>query len=104
MSSFGRRSRPPDRRHVCDVTVAPSHLLNVETKVIPTSSLTHIRNVDGLALNRGKFDSNNQNEKKELSHCRIHQAGIIKVLSEQRKVPWFHFLCYNIHPVSHGEE
>ena len=89
MSSFVRRSRSSDCHHVRDVTVAPSHLLNVETKVIPTSSLTHIRNVDGLALNRGKSDSNNQNEKKELHHCRIHQAGIIKVLSEKIEISWF---------------
>ena len=85
MSSFVRSSRPSDRRHVCDVTVTPCHLKSIAIKVPPTSSLTHIRNVDGLALNRGESDSNNQNEIKELLHCRIHQAGINKVLSEQRK-------------------
>ena len=84
MSSFGRRSRPSDRRHVCDVTVTPCHLESnfEETNVTPTSSLTHIRNVERLAFNTEKTDSG-ENEKEGQPCRRIHHAEIIKVVSEQ---------------------
>ena len=70
---------PPCLRCHCH----PQSPLNVETKVTPTSSLTHIRNVERLALNKEKTDRT-ENEKEGHLCRRNHHAGIIKVVSEQR--------------------